>query len=863
MKKRIIIICTIVFVEILQLTAQEIYVNSQFTGDSESGSLSNPYKTIQKAVDNATKGDIIYIMAGTYREQVEIGTDSIIITPYEDDKVIVSGTEPVLEWQKVAEEVYSAIVPWDISENDQSNQIFVDGEMIHLARWPKQQSKYWVTEPDVSVVDAAENSGTGSVLITDNEFDEPKDRWLNGMIWVNLAHDHDGNGWCGKVSFISSAMKAIKASPLTSSSSGVHAADGHDPWAIQKGSEYYLLNPTPAGVYKTGGPEALLARGEWWKNADTLFVRLPNGEAPASSIDRKNLVEAKKRIWAFTPENADSMHHVTIKGLHLFAASITTDKNYLRGDIAINSHDNIIDSLQGKYIMHFIDVSGHYGLQWKGRCGIIVSGINNTIKNSTIQYSAGSGVSAVGRGHRILNNRFYENNYQVTEAGVVQGGVNYKLYDPEIAYNFFYNNPHIVIVADNIYSTDPETIGKIRIHHNVIMNFMLRSSDGGAINCSAGRSWDNIRVDHNIIANSHTFISFGIYTDYGGDALFDHNVIYNVERPIAMNRYSIEQRPPIGDSKGGPIGEIRVFNNTVIPDSWSKAGIYNDHVNPSGEGMFYKNNIIANRISATLELAEVDSNLYIKEADVNNIFADYENHNFQLNSTASNAIDMGIDVDPFNDSIINNIPDIGAYEYGMDPWKAGPEGIITNIKISGDMPNKVYQTDTIHFSATAFTSGFVMLDPQPEFHWSATGSGRIDQNGVFIADSIDNNATVYVTADSLLFEKKSFKINELVVGINEISAPIQNRPDQLDISIFPNPANRIINVSIGNMHTNKSPFNYTLYDLQGRAVQTSFGKEINDNNFSIQTGDLDEGFYLIDISLGEAHGYKRFVIDKQ
>jgi hypothetical protein len=855
-------IITFFYVLLIKNLSAQLYVDNSYTGENQSGSSDAPFTTIQKAVDNAKKGDNVLIKRGVYREQVNVGVDSITIQPFRDHKVVVNGTEPLLNWEKVSGEVYKAIVPWEITENDQSDQIFVDGSMMHLARWPKESNPDWMIDATVSYVDKAENSGRESIIITDNEFDEPSERWLDGMVWVNLAHDHDGNGWLGKATYIIPSLNQIKISPI---GSGVHAASGHDPWAVQKGSEYYLLNPAPEGVYATGGPGALLARGEWWKNGDTLFVRLPNGEEPASSENSKNLVEAKKRNWAFIPKESDLMHHVTIKGIHLFAASISTDKSYNRGNLAVNSHHNVIDSIQAKYLMHFIDVSGHYGLQWKGRCGIILSGVENTLKNSILQYSAGAAVSAFGERHKILNNRFYDINYQCTESGTINGGSSNRLIDPEIAYNLLYNSLHIGIAVGNMYSSNPEEIGLIRIHHNVFMNFMLRSSDGGAINCSAGRNWDNLRADHNIIANANNFIAIGIYTDYGGEALFDHNVIRNVNVPIGMNRYSEDRPAPIGSSDSGPMGEIRVYNNTAIADSWHGYGIHNNHVNGSGEGMYYKNNIVSNRIKATLELAEVvDSNLYIEEDDVHELFVDFENNNLQLASTAHRAIDMGTDASPYNDTIINDVPDIGAFEYGAEPWTAGPDGVVTNISISSKDNRTVYQNDTIQFDATAFTSGFIKMNPQPEMSWWTNGCGSINNQGIFIADTAMEHAKIFVTADSLLVASHEFDIKEKMNSFVNNDVKMKEE-DTFILKAFPNPAREFINIHIPHCKdSGNSPAVIAIFDTNMKCLEkyqhcNSLNKPC-DGRMQFPVSGLKPGFYFIKVHQGKKVYYSKILI---
>ena len=857
MKKFILLLIVFPFIFTWEALPVNLYVNAGYEGDVETGSFETPFKSIQHAVDAAQEGDEIFIMGGTYREQIEIGIDSITIRNFNNQKVVINGTEPLLEWTYVGSEVYKAVVPWDITENSNSNQVFVDGKMIHLARWPKMNTDNFVTNPTMAIADDAENSSSNSINIKDEAFDEPVNRWKDAKVWINLANGHDGQGWSGKVSYISSSLNIIKASPDSPGFSRVHAAEGHDPWAVQRGSKYCLFNPTATGVYSTGGPEALLARGEWWKNADTLFVRLPNGEKPANGLTGENLVEAKKRLWAFLPKE-DQMHHVIIKGLHLFAASITTDRFFTRANLAVNSYNNLIDSINARYLDHFVDQTGHYNSQWKGRTGIILSGVNNVIQNSTIKYAAGAAISVFGQGNKILGNRIYDVNYKVTECGAINSGYSSKCYDPEIAYNLLHNCPHLGIGVGNMYSTNTEEPGRIHIHHNIIQNFMLRSFDGGAINCSAGRNWDLLRADHNLITNGHGSSVVGIYTDYGGQAIFDHNVIWNVSYPMGLNRYTEEQRPPTSTSNGGAMGEIWVYNNTCIADEWHRHGIYNDHKNGSGEGMHYKNNIISNGIKATLELAEeLDSNLYIKENDAAALFKNYQNNDFRLKAN-SVAVDMGIDASPYNDEIANTTPDIGAYEFGAEPWKAGPENVITNIKISADYPNEIHPGDTLYFHAEAYTSVIFKLDPQPEFHWWTNGSGRITDNGKYIADSVDSDAKVFVTTDSLLIEHANFRVQPWPAGIEKMDF---DKKRQGNVMVFPNPVNDLLHVKLASS-LSKKQITTEIWTVSGRCVKSVSHISSVTGLLKLNVDDVKNGLYILKIRSNAYNGASKFMINR-
>jgi hypothetical protein len=277
--------------------------------------------------------------------------------------------------------------------------------------------------------------------------------------------------------------------------------------------------------------------------------------------------------------------------------------------------------------------------------------------------------------------------------------------------------------------------------------------------------------------------------------------------------------------------------------------------------MHYKNNIISNKINATLELAEVDSNLYIQKSDIENLFVDYENFNFQLSSSATQAIDAGIDASPYNDTIVNDIPDIGAFEYGAEPWTAGPEGVVTNIKITDDVV-RVFQKDTVQFSATAFTSGFIKLDPQPKFYWYADGSGCIDENGLYIADSADTDARVYVTTDSLLWAHSEFKIYELQTGIEELKInPDDGNHRKLAFHMYPNPANDLVHIAIDGGAISSKDVIIKVFDSMGRECDAVQINPVNSGEITLHTNRLEKGIYMIRLFSKDASGTAKIIIE--
>jgi len=78
----------------------DYYVNGGSGSDNNNGSLSSPFKTIQKACDVSTNGDTIYIMAGIYTPSIgqiiiknkNAANEWLTIRNYNNDYVMIDGT---------------------------------------------------------------------------------------------------------------------------------------------------------------------------------------------------------------------------------------------------------------------------------------------------------------------------------------------------------------------------------------------------------------------------------------------------------------------------------------------------------------------------------------------------------------------------------------------------------------------------------------------------------------------------------------------------------------------------------------------------------------------------------------------------
>ena len=96
--------------------AAELHV--AITGsDTNPGTSAAPLRTIQRAADLAQPGDTVTVHAGVYRERVnpprggESDTKRIVYQAATGERVVITGSEEVKNWEKVQDGVWKATLP--------------------------------------------------------------------------------------------------------------------------------------------------------------------------------------------------------------------------------------------------------------------------------------------------------------------------------------------------------------------------------------------------------------------------------------------------------------------------------------------------------------------------------------------------------------------------------------------------------------------------------------------------------------------------------------------------------------------------------------------------------------------------------
>jgi len=710
-------ICRLALVILLavpSLHAATYYVAPPASGglDTNPGTLALPYATIQRAANVAVAGDTVLIRTGTYRETITPANSGtigarIIYQNYNNEVVTISGADVISSgsWSLDAGNIYKAPLAsgFFTSTMNQATQVFVDGVMVTLAKWPNTTTKtnayptgiappVTISTPAKSTINSfvsksrAANMTTG--VVTDTDLPARPAGFYDG---AEIFFQPNNGGWSWAFSGTVASVPT-NSNQITFTSRNDSGQDGSGN-LYQVGSRYYFFNKK----------EFLDIAGEWWhdKISGQLFLWTPTSANPTT-----RLVEVKKRDYAF---NLSSRNYTTIQGLNLFACTITTDTAAGGSCLGYDASGNVIypwrgagstapstgvilDSLNAKYLNHFTDISGHFFMQWGTGSGIVLGGTGHILRNSVIQFSAGNGVELQGTGHTVFNNTFTDVAYCGNDAAAINTVTPGPSTNHEIAYNTIRRVGRSGITP-RAFSNSNAAGGQFlaRIHHNDIANFGLQDWDVGGIYTAAGDG-KFARIDHNLISEGIGYTASGVYLDYERNWIVDHNVVWNVEWGIKFQGHS------------GNVNNMLTYNNTSSVRNTSGVSFGPFAIgNGSGNnnGTVLRNNIlscftppVANGYQSigsgagAFSGAEIANNLawngvansptdpkFVNRADIlDDTGVDYT---IQAGSAAINAGSVissytrdGFVVPPFPD-FVQGAPDAGAYELGSPRWIAG------------------------------------------------------------------------------------------------------------------------------------------------------------------------------------------------
>jgi hypothetical protein len=439
--------------------------------DMNTGTIDQPYQTIQRCASTMTRTGTCAIRTGVYRETV-VPNDGISISAYHLESVTIDGADPITGWIHDNGSVYEAKV---ILNGDDTNQIFVDSEMMTEARWPNGNDLFHVNW-------ATAKAGTDASHLVDSKL--PKVDWAGAKVHL----------WSGSDPF------SHQTGDVTYSRSGQIDID------VGQVGTCPSICPTPGGYYYLFGTlSALDAEKEWFydANATKLYFIAPGGVDP-----NKIQVRSKRRPYAFDLRGKNG---VTISNVAIFASTIVTDQQ---------SSNNTLDRINATYISHFTNLpvapSDHDGTDFsilqvhEKDSGIVLAGKANIIKNSTISFSAGAGIALEGTGNTVLNNLIQNIDYigdyasgidldgnnnvlkynTITNAGR-QGIYVQATQDEDISYNNLFNGMLLTRDGAEIYACCLQQASGSRIHHNWLHDTQVTVSGQGDSYALSGVGIDN------------------------------------------------------------------------------------------------------------------------------------------------------------------------------------------------------------------------------------------------------------------------------------------------------------------------------------------------------------------------------------
>lgn len=494
--------------------------------DSNPGTISQPYLTIQKCATTVSAGGTCALRAGTYRETVTPNS-GITITSYDGEPVTVDGSDPVTGWTLYQGSIYQAKA---VLSTVNANQVFVGDQMMTEARWPNGTDLF-------SVNWATAQTGTTTSLLVDSNL--PDINWTGAKIHLWSGTDP----WDPQTGTITVSQPG----QLTFTVDGASAC----PYiCAAPGGNYYLFAILGA----------LDTEQEWYydPNAMMMYFWAPGGADPNTLT-----VNAKRRQYAFDLSNASN---VTIENINLFASTVNTNGS---------SNNNVFNQISGQYLSHYTslpDVPGYSSSYWYDHItdsGIVLSGSGNILQNSVIAYSAGNGVSISGSNNIVRNNLIHHTGYM----GNYASGVTISYTGHTIENNTIHTSGRFAIFPS--YNTPND----VEIGHNNLFDAMILSRDGGEIYVGYYTSVSGTSIDHNWFHDTQSHISgpadnyplAGVYLDAAYGFLVDQNVFWNNEYDNIFLHGAGFTTP----------NDNNISNNT-IPDVASNANILLDSIPTCG-----------------------------------------------------------------------------------------------------------------------------------------------------------------------------------------------------------------------------------------------------------------------------------------
>jgi hypothetical protein len=435
--------------------------------------------------------------------------------------VTVDGSDPVGGWTLYQGSIYKASANL---KTDDTNQIFVGGEMMTEARWPNGDDLFHVNW-------ATAKTGTDSSHIVDSNL--PSANWAGAQIHL----------WSGKDPF------GHETGTVTASATGQLTIN------VEIGT-CTAICPQPGGLYYLFGTlGALDVEREWFydSNAGLLYFMAP-GKVDPNTLD----VRYKNRQYGF---DLRGKSNVIIRDIRLFACTIVMDQT---------SENNILDRIDAKYVSHFTSLppapddsgDGNFStlLVHEADSGIVINGNGNKLENSRVSFSAGAGVALEGSNNFIANNLIQDIDY----IGDYDSGIDLDGNGNTIQYNTIHDVGRQAILLNGPLNQD--------ISYNNLYNAMLLSRDGSQIYACCNQAASGTIIHHNWIHDTQPSFEFGASSlAMSGIAIDNNSSGFEIAQNVLWNN---ARSNLLINGLGSSQTNNNFVHNNSIPDDSEKGLIW-------------------------------------------------------------------------------------------------------------------------------------------------------------------------------------------------------------------------------------------------------------------------------------------------
>jgi len=665
--------------------AADYYVATSGNDTTGNGTIGSPFRTIQKAANTAVAGDNVVIRAGTYRETVRpaaSGTALARITykAFEAagafEEVIISGADPVSGWTahdtSGGKAIYkSSAMNWNLSNTGASfgtayrNQIFVNGGMMVLARWPNVPADRItrLSYQDLALV----SSGSGQAGSTSAS------AWIDN---ANVNAAFPAGYWTAprlataRVFLSPATMIWGMSVKIASQSTNRLNLDATGTGFSFTTAYYYPTTNNRFFLYDWY--DALDTAGEYWKDTatNTLYLWAPGGVNPATLN-----IEAKRRDFGLS---LGQRSYLTFRGIKLFSCTVESDS-------ASTSLE--FTEIEARYIGHIDNYAPTFSTAANPR-EFYLRGDGHVVTDSYFYGSAVVAIGASGTNMRIENNVIRDFGYAHYGSAILarNGGVhgNRTLASKnQFLRNTAFNGGHTIV------TTDPA----LDVKYNRIYNSHLRGSDVGAVGIASTDGLGS-EIAYNVISdalgpkdNGVLYGSFGIYFDYEcRNYTVHHNIVYNTtgsSYQLMPNRAAFLA----GVTNMG----MKFYHNTGDGDF----GLIAPQDIP---GVDVRNNLVRRFLNAGngnyTSLPNVQfSNNTAYATDAAAPYRNRLNRDLRFATGSSTGVNAGTVISPYSDGFVGAAPDTGALEFDQAAFIAGATVTqrqlslltVTNIAQSGNL----------------------------------------------------------------------------------------------------------------------------------------------------------------------------------